>query len=100
MLVEGASDRAAVEALARRRGRDLAAEGIAIVAMGGVTNLGQHLRRYGPTGLDVRLAGLYDAGEEHHVRRTLERAGLGTALDRPRSRHSASTCATPTSRTS
>lgn len=35
VLVEGASDQAAVEALATRRGRDLAAEDVAVVAMGG-----------------------------------------------------------------
>ena len=38
VLVEGVSDQAALEALARRRGRDLAAEGIEIVSMGGATN--------------------------------------------------------------
>jgi predicted ATP-dependent endonuclease of OLD family len=35
VLVEGASDRRAVETLARRRGRDLQAEGVAVVPMGG-----------------------------------------------------------------
>jgi hypothetical protein len=77
VLVEGLSDRAAVEALARRRGRDLAAEGVLVVPMGGATNIGRFLDRYGPTGLDVGLAGLYDAAEEGFVRRALERAGLG-----------------------
>lgn len=39
VLVEGVSDKSAIEALAERRGRNLAAEGISIVAMGGATNI-------------------------------------------------------------
>jgi hypothetical protein len=68
VLVEGTSDRRAVETLARRRGRDLAAEGVAIVPMGGYGNLPRLLRQYG----EVRLAGLYDVGEERHFLRALE----------------------------
>ena len=82
VLVEGASDQAAVEMLARRRGRDLADEGVAVTAMGGATNIGHFLRRLGPAGEDVRLAGLCDVGEEVKVRRGLERAGLGSNLTR------------------
>ncbi|MGN6742727.1 MAG: TOPRIM nucleotidyl transferase/hydrolase domain-containing protein, partial [Amnibacterium sp.] len=37
VLVEGRSDRAALSAAARVLGRDLAAERIAVVAMGGIT---------------------------------------------------------------
>jgi hypothetical protein len=66
--VEGTSDRAAVEALARRRGRDLRAEGVAVVPMGGYGNLPRFLERHG----DARLAGLYDSGEERHFLRALE----------------------------
>jgi hypothetical protein len=80
VLVEGTSDRAAVETLARRRGRDLDAEGVAVVPMGGYGNLPRFLARYG----DVQLAGLYDAGEEQYFLRALgstdqselERAGF------------------------
>jgi hypothetical protein len=82
VLVEGPSDRGAVETLALRRGRDLAAEGIAVVSIGGAHAIGTHLRRYGPPGLDLRVAGLYDAGEEHAVRRALEGVGLGPARTR------------------
>jgi hypothetical protein len=82
VLVEGLSDRSALEALAIRRGRNLDAEHVDIVAMGGATTLGHYLRRYGPEGLDVRLAGLCDAGEERSFRRSLERAGLGSDLTR------------------
>lgn len=77
VLVEGLSDRYALETLARRRGRDLDAEGVRILAMKGATNIGHFLDRYGPGGLGVRLAGLYDAEEEGYFRRGLQRAGLG-----------------------
>ncbi len=82
VLVEGLSDRAALTTLAARRGRDLAAERVSVVAMGGATNIGHFLAEYGPQGRGVRLAGLCDAGEEPDFRRGLQRAGLGTGLDR------------------
>jgi hypothetical protein len=82
VLVEGLSDQAAIEALAERRGRDLAAEGIAVVPIGGAQAIGRFLTEYGPRGLDVRLAGLCDAAEEADFRRGLERAGLGSHLTR------------------
>jgi len=82
VLVEGVSDQRALEALARRRGRDLAAEGVSVVAMGGSKNITRFVNRYGPGGLGVGLAGLCDAGEEGDFRRALERAGLGAGLDR------------------
>jgi hypothetical protein len=82
VLVEGESDRNALEALAARRGRDLAAEGVAVEPIGGAQAVGRFLERFGPHGLDVRLAGLYDAAEEPAVRRCLERAGLGSDLTR------------------
>jgi len=82
VLVEGVSDQRALEALAARRGRNLGAEGISIVAMGGAKNIRSFLDRYGPHGLDVRLAGLCDAGEEPDFRRALGRAGLGANLSR------------------
>jgi hypothetical protein len=83
VLVEGPSDRVAVETLAARRGRDLEAEGVGVVAIGGAGNIRAALARFGPEGLGVRLAGLYDAGEERAFRRGLERAGLGSGLSRP-----------------
>jgi hypothetical protein len=79
VLVEGGSDRAALLALAARRGRDLAAEGVAVLAMGGVTNVGRFLAAVDPGAV---VAGLCDAGEEPHVRRQLERAGRGAARGR------------------
>jgi hypothetical protein len=82
VLVEGISDQRAVEALARRRGRDLHAEGVEVVAIGGAQAIRSSLERFGPRGLGLRLAGLCDAGEEGHVRRALEHAGLGVDLSR------------------
>jgi hypothetical protein len=76
VLVEGLSDRLALEVLARRRGRDLEREGILVAAMGGATNIGHYLGRYGPRGLGIEVAGLYDSAEERFFRQGLERAGL------------------------
>ena len=82
VLVEGISDQRAVEALARRRGRDLAAEEVAVVPIGGAQAISRFLERFGPHGLDVRLAGLCDAAEESQFRRGLELAGLGSNITR------------------
>jgi hypothetical protein len=78
ILVEGASDKAAIEALAKRRGRDLAVEGVSVVAMGGAQAIGRYLSLYA----DRKVAGLCDAGEADDFLRGLERAGLGSNLTR------------------
>jgi hypothetical protein len=83
VLVEGISDKLALETLARRRGRDLAAERVSVVPIGGAQAIGRFLSHFGPQGLDVRLAGLCDVGEEANYRRGLERSGLGSGLTRP-----------------
>jgi hypothetical protein len=82
VLVEGVSDRRALETLATRRGRDLDAEGVTVVAIGGAHAVASFLDRFGPRGLDVRLAGLCDAGVEWAYARALERAGIGSGLTR------------------
>ncbi len=82
VLVEGISDQVAVETLAGRRGRNLAAEGISVVPIGGAQAIGKFLKQLGPQGHDLKLAGLYDAAEEGEFRRGLERAGLGSDLTR------------------
>ncbi len=82
VLVEGVSDQLALEALAGRRGRDLGAERISVVPIGGATNIRRFLELFGPSGRNVRLAGLCDAAEERDFRRGLERAGLGSNLTR------------------
>ena len=82
VLVEGTSDRVALETLAERRGRELAAEGVAIVPIGGAHAIGHFLKELGPERLDVKLAGLCDAGEEVDFRRALEAEGRGRNLTR------------------
>jgi hypothetical protein len=82
VLVEGVSDQLALLALALRRGRDLDAEGVSIVPMGGAGNIGTFLQRFGPQGFDLKLAGLCDAAEEGDFQRGVERIGLGSNLTR------------------
>ena len=82
VLVEGMSDQAALETLARRRGLPLGRGGIAVVPMGGATNIGRYLNLLGPAGIGVRVAGLCDADEEDYFRRALERAGFGLTVSR------------------
>ena len=83
VLVEGLSDKLAVRALAERRGRDLDADGVAVLAMGGSTNIRRFLVTFGPRGVGLRVAGLCDEREERHFRRGLEDAGFGSNLMRP-----------------
>lgn len=82
VLVEGISDKLALEALARRRGLRFGDDGIVVVPIGGSKNIGRYLRLFGPHGRDVRVAGLCDAAEERDYRRGLEQAGLGADLTR------------------
>jgi len=82
VLVEGVSDQRALTRLATRRGRDLEGEGVSVVPIGGAHAVGPYLERFGPRGLALKLAGLYDVGEEGVFSRALERAGLGTNLTR------------------
>ncbi len=76
VLVEGASDRVALETLARRFGHDLAAEGVAVVPIGGAQAIGRSLERF----RGVHVGGLCDAGEEPEFRRAFERAGIPAAF--------------------
>jgi len=78
VLVEGTSDKAALDVLAERRGHALGPGGLHVVAMGGATSIGHFLELLGPHGRNVRLAGLCDAGQQGYLRYALERGGLGT----------------------
>lgn len=82
VLVEGTSDRAALEALAARRGRDLDVERVCVVPIGGATNIRRFLAALGPHGIDVRLAGLCDTAEQGYFQRGLQAAGLATHASR------------------
>jgi hypothetical protein len=68
VLVEGTSDRVALETLALRRGRDLEAEGVLVEAIGGA----QAIRRAFARHDGARLVGLVDAGEADGFRRVLD----------------------------
>ncbi|MFB6904380.1 TOPRIM nucleotidyl transferase/hydrolase domain-containing protein [Streptomyces bacillaris] len=75
VLLEGPSDAAAVDALAERRGRDLAGEGVCVLPMGGAMSVGRFAPLLGPTGLGLRLTGLCDEQERGFYERGWERAG-------------------------
>jgi hypothetical protein len=81
ILVEGTSDKRAVAALAGRQGRDLAREGVAVIATTGATNFARFLEVLGPGGHDVALAGLCDEGETADLHRALISAGVGERTD-------------------
>ncbi|MFD5316300.1 TOPRIM nucleotidyl transferase/hydrolase domain-containing protein [Streptomyces sp. NPDC127098] len=76
VLLEGPSDVAAVDALAARRGRDLAAEGVCVLSMGGAMSVGRFASLLGPPGLGLRLTGLCDEAEHGFYTRGWERAGV------------------------
>jgi len=82
VIVEGASDRLALEVLARRLGRNLAADGVSIVPIGGAHSIGRFLAGLDRRGSRLRLAGLCDVGEEGAFQRAVEQAGLGAGLTR------------------
>ena len=67
VLVEGITDRLAVEAVAAKLGRDLAADGVKVVPIGGA----QAIRRAAAEHEGERVVGLCDAGEERWFRRVL-----------------------------
>jgi Overcoming lysogenization defect protein-like, TOPRIM domain len=85
VLVEGISDRAALEALAARQGRDLEAEGVSIVAMGGAQAIGNALTRLGTelTRDSMELLGFYvcDRDLEDELVRAVGVAAMEEILD-------------------
>ncbi|GAA1441921.1 TOPRIM nucleotidyl transferase/hydrolase domain-containing protein [Leifsonia poae] len=72
VLVEGTSDRAALLALAELHQRDLAAEGVAVLPMGGAMSIRRFVGLLGPSGFGMRLRGMCDAHEVGFF----ERAGM------------------------
>lgn len=82
VLVEGESDRVALQTVAIRRGLDLQRAGVEVTVLGGAQAIGPYLRAY-RDGRDRRsLMGLYDAGEETVFRRGLKRHGFGDVSGR------------------
>ncbi|MEV8441422.1 TOPRIM nucleotidyl transferase/hydrolase domain-containing protein [Actinosynnema sp. NPDC051121] len=80
LLVEGISDQIAVETAAVGLGRDLDAERVVVLPIGGAHAIGRVLTGLGSTG--VRLAGLCDLGEQEVFRRGLVAAGVGAPRTR------------------
>jgi Overcoming lysogenization defect protein-like, TOPRIM domain len=77
ILVEGVSDQLALEALAVRRGHDLATENLSIVPIGGAQAIGREVRRLHAR---ARIAGLCDIGEERHFHRAFAAVGLARSV--------------------
>jgi hypothetical protein len=77
ILVEGESDKAALEVAAGVLGFDLTST--SIVVMNGATNVVRLLAETVPSG--ARVAGLYDVAEEAHIVRALAEAGLTDGRD-------------------
>lgn len=73
VLLEGVSDIAAVRALARVEGIDL--DGVELLDLHGVTNIGRTLAVLEREAPDTRILGLCDAPEARVVQRALARAG-------------------------
>jgi hypothetical protein len=87
VLVEGLSDQIALETAALGRGRDLEADRVVIVPMGGAHAIDRFLTRLGPLGTGLRLAGLCDLREEETFRRGLVAAQLGLPRTRTDMEH-------------
>lgn len=87
VLVEGISDQIALETAAAVRGRDLDAERVVIVPIGGAHAIRGFLTRLDPLGARVRLAGLCDLREEEIFRRGLVAAHVGSPRTRTDMEH-------------
>jgi hypothetical protein len=86
-LVEGISDQIALETAAAGRGRDLDADQVVIVPIGGAHAIGRFLTRLGPLRTRPRLAGLCDLREEEIFRRGLVTAQVGSPHTRTDMEH-------------
>jgi predicted ATPase len=82
VLVEGYSDKLALEAVAERLGRNLDNEGISIVSLDGADTFETFLRLLGNDGFRLRLKGLCDENKEKGWRRALKNMGYGDIADR------------------
>jgi hypothetical protein len=82
VLVEGVTDQIALETAAVSRGRDLEAEQVVVLPIGGAHAIGRVLTRLGPLGTSRRLAGLCDLGEGEIFRRGLVDANVAAPRTR------------------
>ena len=74
VLVEGVSDRIAIEAVARRRGTDLS--GIGVVPTGGAQGTERMLRALAARHTGVPVAGVHDLAESPVVKQALVAVGM------------------------
>lgn len=84
VLVEGVTDELALTLAAARLGRDLRAEGTAVIPTNGAHAVARFLRRLSAEEPGSILAGLYDEGEEDVIRAALVQAGRESSLDHDR----------------
>jgi len=82
VLVEGVSDQIALETAIIRRGRDLEAERLVILPIGGAHAIGRFLTRVRSLSARVHLAGLCDLHEERLFRRALGDAHVASPRTR------------------
>jgi hypothetical protein len=82
VIVEGATDKLALTLAARRLGRDLDAENIDVVPIGGAHAITGFLKELAGGHPPAAIAGLCDEGEEDVFGAALERAGYGSNLSR------------------
>jgi hypothetical protein len=80
ILVEGISDRVALETLAHRLGLDLHRGGVAILPIGGAQAVARVLGDLRNDAGVIGVVGLCDAGEEAGFRRAFDRAGMRGAV--------------------
>ena len=76
VLFEGVSDRLAFEALARRLDVVLDPEAVALVDLGGITNLRRRLAELRSSSAPTRVLGLYDGAERRYVIGVLVDSGM------------------------
>lgn len=82
ILVEGLSDKYAIEALAARKGKSPDASGVSVVDMSGAGGIKAYLGLLGPNGLKVDLAGLCDVSDEGKWSKALGENGFAKGLNR------------------
>lgn len=82
ILVEGLSDKYAIQALAVRKGKSLDAAGVSIVDMSGAGGIRPFLGLLGPNGLGVEVMGLCDKSDEVKWSKALGENGFAKGLDR------------------
>lgn len=80
VLVEGESDRRALETLAADLGRNLLEEGTVIVAIAGATNVDRFLSILGPKGRDLIVVGLCDEDEAAAFHSAFDVVGIASGV--------------------